>query len=95
MNKAKEKWSNPLFLEQMRHILERFTQKAVEMANLDLSGIELDCKSSVIQLRKAYLYQSKLENINRTLRNLIFKEQNWLSTQMILFLKIVVFQKQK
>lgn len=64
MNKAKEKWSNPLFLEQMRHILERFTQKAVEMANLDLSGIELDCKSSVIQLRKAYLYQSKLENID-------------------------------
>lgn len=64
MKKIKEKWFNPIFLEQISPILEQFTQSNIEMSNLDLSGIELSCKSSVIQLRKAYLKQSKFETIN-------------------------------
>ena len=64
MNKIKEKWSDPIFLEQISPVLEQFTQSNIEMSNLDLSGIELSCKSSVIQLRKAYLKQSKFETIN-------------------------------
>lgn len=64
MNKIKEKWSDPIFLEQISPVLEQFIQSNIEMSNLDLSGIELSCKSSVIQLRKAYLKQSKFETIN-------------------------------
>ncbi|WP_337625176.1 pentapeptide repeat-containing protein [Phocaeicola sp.] len=65
MNKIKAKWSDPIFLEQVSPVLELFTQSNIEMSNLDLSGIELGCsKSSVIQLRNAYLKQSKLAKIN-------------------------------
>ena len=104
MKKIKEKWFNPIFLEQISPILEQFAQSNIEMSHLDLSGIELGCKSSVIQLRKAYLKQSKVEsslyNVDffRTkfdsclMDKSIFKECNFRKSKLVINADDAIFE---
>lgn len=64
MKELKEKWRNAEFLKDINEVIDQLTQKGAKITNVDLSGIEIGNKSPVIKLRKAYLFESILRNVD-------------------------------
>jgi len=64
MKEIKEKWLNKDFLNEVSEVINQLTEKGAQINNADLSGIEIDNKSPVEQLRKSYLFESKLLNVD-------------------------------
>ncbi|EWH11452.1 hypothetical Protein KLA_15685 [Cellulophaga geojensis KL-A] len=64
MKKTKEKWLDEEFLVEMSKVITKLTEKGAQISNTDLSGIVIDNKSPVEQLRKSYLFESKLLNVD-------------------------------
>ena len=64
MKKIKERWLDEDFLVEVSEIINQLTEKGAQIKNKDLSGIVIDNKSPVEQLRRSYLFESKLTNVN-------------------------------